>query len=49
LEDRIAVLREAGEVPIPIGGLPELLEQAVDHLRLLRETYGLSEGTREHA
>jgi hypothetical protein len=37
LEDRIAVLREAGEVPILIGGLPELIEQAVEHLRAINK------------
>jgi cell division inhibitor SulA len=33
LEERIVALREAGETPIVIGGLPELLEQAIMRLR----------------
>ena len=37
LEDQIEALLEAGEMPILVGGLPELLMQAVDHLRLLQQ------------
>jgi hypothetical protein len=32
LEARVVVLREAGDMPVKIGGLADLLEQAVHYL-----------------
>jgi hypothetical protein len=33
LEARVTVLREAGDMPVKIGGLADLLEQAVHYLQ----------------